>query len=268
MGRISNLLTSFDLEHVIFKSIRPYPDESVDIDTIVFSWDQYQEAAKLLPKHGYPIDGVGPESITYFDPKAEVGIDLYRDVAVSCFIYLDKMKLRKYVTSMILPNEKQVCTFQLEADIIAIIAHSVIKEQMYTLAEYFTFLGHLDKMNNRQLESLLSLSKTNNIETAVRAFITITKRLCKEAYGNIPSKLEFLSNALGMDVLEERKLMDEKLRTPHRYHILTILKSITGKLHEKKTRVSVKSQALSMLQPRFTKDAIERISTHLTRETY
>ena len=61
-----------------------------------------------------------------WDPSRSVGIDLYREVAISRIIYLDKWKLRRYKREVKVSSGK-VVTLTPEADIIAMVTHLTYK---------------------------------------------------------------------------------------------------------------------------------------------
>ena len=268
MARVSNFLDSLDVEHAIFKSIRPYPSATVDVDTLVFDSDKYHEAVKAMFKAGWKMLGYGPQSITFFDSDAKVGIDMYREVAVSWVVYLDKRKLKRYTVRMTLPNKEVVSTLKPEADLVATIAHSVIKEQVYAVADYYTFLKHLKRMKMCEIEDFIDLIKTNNVVTAAKSYVSITAALHREVCGWVPEKLVVLLNGLGFESLEVERLTQNLFQMPHKYHPLTLLRSLTNKLAEEKTRKSVATQFLNMMHPGFAKSVFEGFLDHVVRETY
>ena len=268
MAHVSDFLSSLDVEHAIFKSIKPFPDASVDVDTLIFDSKKYEKLIRSCPKAGWKMLGYGPQSATFFDSEAEVGIDLYREVAVSWVIYLDKEKLKRYFARRILPNKKGVYSFRVEADLLATIAHSVIKEQIFTLAEYYTLLISLERMKMTEIERFKGLVETNNMVVPVKSFITLIAVLHKEAFGIIPRKLAVLLYELGSDGLEEKRLRQNDFQTPHKYHFLTLLKSLLGKLKEEKARKSMALQGFNMMQPRFAKSVVAGVLDHIIRETY
>jgi hypothetical protein len=268
MAKVSAFLDSLNVEHAIFKSIRPYPDASVDIDTLIFDSEKYEKVVKSFSNTGCKLLGYGPQSTTFFDPRAKVGIDLYREIAVSWVVYLDKRKLQRYISRIQLPNKTYVSTLILQADLTAIIAHSVIKEQIYTLAEFYTFLTFLKKMKIKEVEDLAELIKMNNLIAAAKSFVSTTLVLHKESFGFVPAKLEILLSRLGRDGLEEKRLEQNGFQMPHKYHVLTLVKSVMDKFKEKKTRKSMALQAFKMMDPHFTKSIVSGFIDHIIRETY
>jgi hypothetical protein len=268
MVKVSDFLNGLGVRHAIFKSIRPYPDASVDIDTLIFDSEKYGIAVKSFLKGGWRMLGFGPQSTTFFDTEAEVGIDLYRDVAVSWVIYIDKKKLERSAISVELPNNQHASSLAPEADLTAIIAHSVIKEQVYTLAEFYTFMKLVEKMSVKEVESLAQSIKLNNLVAVANAFLSITLALHDAAFDFIPEKLAILSRKLGVNALEQRKLVMNNFDTPHKYHFLTLIRCFTEKLKDEKTRKTVALQAFEMANPRFTKTVFTGFLDHVKRETY
>lgn len=266
---VSKLLSSANIEHAIFKSIRPYPAEASDVDVLILDSNTYGEAIETMSKAGYRTLGHGPQSITFYDPVARVGIDLYREVALSYIIYLDKRKLVGCVTKRGLPNNRDVSTLMLEADLIAIIAHSLIKEQMYTLAEYYTFLKCLTKMSTEKIDDFIELAKKNSMISGLRSFCAITLSLHEVAFREIPRKLEILADEFGLEIFERKLLEQRMFETPQKYHMMTIARILIEKLRkEEKTRKSMALQILKMSNPSFTRSIFKDIIYHLTRETY
>lgn len=268
MVRVSEFLNSLDVEHAIFKSIKPFPDASVDIDILIFDPEKYGKVIKSFSKAGWKLLGYGPQSTTFFDSEAQVGIDLYREIAVSWVVYLDKEKLEKYVTQTMLPNQKGVSTLKVEADLLATIAHSVIKEQIFTLAEYYTFLLFLKTMRMKEIEKFKGLVETNNVVALTKSFVTITVALHNEVFGLVPEKLAVLSNELGSDGLEEKRLKQNGFQTPHKYHFLTLFKSVMDSLRGERTRKSMALQCFEMMNPLFTKSVVSGLVNHMIRKTY
>jgi len=136
---LNSTLRGCGISFAFFKSIRPYPFTTVDIDVLIF--DNFFSAVKHLFSRGYAVLGSGPESVTFRSPGG-VGVDLYREVAVSRVVYVDKDVLRKHVTTVKTPFGV-VVNLSPEADLVVFANHALVKEHMFTLADYFTVKGLL-----------------------------------------------------------------------------------------------------------------------------
>jgi hypothetical protein len=264
--RVSTLLADKNIEHVVFKTIRPYKSTTVDIDILIFGNEYvHKKSVETLRKAGYSLVVHGPRSTTLWDPELNMGIDLYKQVSVSFITYIDKLKLVDYVTTAKLPNSGYVKTLKPEADLSCIIAHSIIKEQMYTLSEYYTFIHYLKQMN---INNFLQIVKQNNITSATRTHASITALLHRAAHNTIPEELQQIIESLGEENLETTRLIKNDFETPHKYHPITIAKSLLEIAKGEKCRNSMAMQIYYMLNPRFTKKFLKDIIQHVKRETY
>lgn len=234
MTTLTEDLENAGIEFAIFKSIRPYPSTTVDIDTIIFT--KYKKAYLYLRKRGYPKLGVGPETITLQDPTHTVGIDLYREIAVSRIIYLDKNQLKPYTTEITLPNQKQAQTLQPEADLTTIIAHLLIKEQIFTLADYYTIIHHLKNIN---IEKLRKIARTTNTTKP----LNITLNLIEKTQKNF-------------------------ITLPKKFKPAELTQAIIQKLENKKTQKSLIAQFLYLTNKNFIKIFIQQTIEHIKRKTY
>ena len=211
MTKLTEDLDNAGIEYAIFKSIRPYPSTTVDIDTIIFN--KYKQAYITLRRKGYSKLGCGPETITLLDPTKTVGIDLYREIAVSRIIYLDKEKLKPYIMRKKLSNNREAQTLEPEADLITIVAHLSIKEQMYTLADYYTIIYHLKNIDMKKIWRIAEQTNTLNIlKTILNTTLHIKNRkLPQKIYPNHHTAIE--------------KIRDKKLQKSLPYQINYLLKT-------------------------------------------
>lgn len=270
MARVSNILEKGHVNYAFFKTVRPYLEKTVDLDILVFnSKVDYEHTVNLLLNKKYQWLGSGPNSVTLYDTYSKIGIDLYRDVAVSHVIYMDIEKLRLLTIEKKLScGNASVRTLSPLADLLALISHSIIKEHLYTLSEYFSTLCFLSQMNDRDLEDFISLVQNNYLEIAAGVHLGITAKLCELAFLQLPMSLRKLTNAIGMDLFE-RKRISKSLSTPHKFHAATVWRAIWERfIGEEKTRDSVARQVFSMLKPEFAKNVATMAIDHVFRETY
>ena len=265
IARASRVLTDAHINHAVFKTIRPYKSTTVDIDILVFEDIDYPKSLKTMQRAGYKLVVYGPKSTTLWDQEAKIGIDLYEQVAVSFITYVDKQKLIAYTTTTKLANGENVKTLKPEADLACIIAHSIIKEQMYTLSEYYTFTHYLEQMS---VNNFLEIVKQNNVTSATTAHATITGLLHKVAHETIPNKLQQILGSLGEENFEATRLNKNHFETPHKYHPITIANSLLEIAKGKETRKSIAKQLFHMSNWNFSKDLLTKLVDHVFRETY
>lgn len=265
ISRASQVLKNADIRHVFFKTIRPYTSTTVDLDVLIFRDDDYIKSVSLMENAGYKLLMHGPRSTTLLDRIANVGIDLYSEVSVSFIEYINKKSLSPFITTTKLPNDEYVKVLKPEADLSCIIAHSIIKEQMYTLSEYYTFIYYLRQMN---IDNFLRIIKKNNITLAARTHASMTMLLHRIAHNTIPDELTRIVDNLGEECLETTRFSRNYFQTPHRYHPITVAKSLLEIAKGRKSRNSMAEQIYQMLNPNFTKKFLKDLLQHVKRETY
>jgi hypothetical protein len=267
IARTSRVLRDTSVDHVFFKTVRPYKSTTVDLDILVLEDKaSYENCIEAIQKAGYELVVRGPMSTTFWDREADIGIDMYTEIAASSVIYMDKRKLVNHATNTKLPSGECLRVFGPEADLACIIAHSVIKEQMYVLSEYYTFIHYLERVN---LEDFLDLVRQNNITSATRAHASITLWLHNFAHDNVPDKLERIVNSLGRDDFETGRLTQNRYKTPYKYHPITLIKSLLEISKGKETRKSMANQCVrAIFDLGFSKDLMEKIIDHIFRGTY
>jgi len=269
-SRVSRILGNAGIQHALFKTIRPYRSTTVDIDVIIFGSDkEYQMSIGAMKTAGYKELGFGPNSTTIQDPYIGIGVDLYREVAVSKIIYLDKTKLHHHVTENDeLVHSDPVATLFPSADLIALIAHSVIKEHMYTLSEYYSTLYFLDRMSSENIRDFVNMTHDNNVVTAARVHLGMTLQLHEAAYGVCPEKLSGIIDKIGIDPLETSRVRMSH-DAPYKFHILTIAKTLSEKMRkDSKARKSMARQIVSFVDPRFMGEIVKRVLDQISRESY
>ncbi len=267
VGRISCVLINSGVEHAIFKTVRPYLAATADIDVLIVD-DKYAQTLNLLRQKDYEFLGSGPESTTFHDDQSDIKIDVYREVAISHVVYLDKLKIKKSLTQANTPDGQPFYTLTREADLMAVIAHSVIKEQMYSLGEYYTVLYYLLEMSKDEIGNFVGLVRENRVTRATRSSFTLTATLHRRAHSAVPRVCKELLEEFGSDSLEEAKLSRNSFQTPHKYHILTALKALQEESKEERIRRSIATQILSMLRPSFAGFMARETARHIRRESY
>ncbi|MEM2506176.1 MAG: hypothetical protein QXF61_03945 [Nitrososphaeria archaeon] len=261
--KLSKTLEDGNISYTFFKTIRPYKSTTVDLDVLILK--EYSSIFEIMHNAGYILIKRGPRSATFLDTEANIGIDLYEEVAASFIIYFDKQSLATCVINLSLSNNVNVQALNPEADLACIIAHSIIKEQMYTLSEYYSFIHYLKQIN---INDFIQTIKQNNITSATRTHASLTALLHNVAHKTIPKELEEIVEALGEEKFETARLIQKNFETPHKYHPITVAKCLLEITKNKKTRNSIAMQIYQMLSPNFTKRFLAELIQHIKRETY
>jgi len=264
--KITEVLDRSHIRYAFFKSLRPYEEVTVDIDVLLF--DSAIGAAQVMHKAGYELLGAGPLSTTFRDPEANINIDLYEEIGVSHIIYMDKEKLKERVENRPTPQGLVFHSLSPEADLLSVIAHSVIKEQMYVLSEYFTTLHYLTRMNNESISIFLSLVDECKLHSVAKVHLGITALLHSNFYDKLPKSLASLVRSLGQSGLESALVADSGFKMPHKYHPTTVIRGLIEKFGEGKARRSFGKQLLIMLNPDSGLSIMGNVLSHVQRQTY
>jgi len=304
VAKVSEVLNAADLEFLIFKTIKPFPAVHGDADIIILgdedmykqaveallkagyvhqlsdlvdvkmltSEEEYKKAVEILvkPTHGggkYGLKHVSPTGTDFVDPEWKLDIDLQKDLALSYVVYMDKNNFRGYITETELLNGAKIKVPTPELDMAIVIAHS-LAEQMYLLGECYTLLYRLSEMDTERIGNFMNILRENKLTMAAKSFVTVTAVLCKEAYGEVPDKIEELRDELGYEESEAKRLVKSGFKVPHRYGGRTLIKVFFEKMKEKRFRRSVGTQMAKMLNPRLTRLMIKSLIELRKREYY
>lgn len=268
MIRVSDLLEEAEVDYALFKSLRPYREATVDIDILALG-SSYHDVLKAMSEAGYSLLQRGPLSATFEDPVSRLGVDIYGEIGVSYLTYLDKEKLREHVVRHEVPGGRLVRTLSAAADLLAVIAHSVLKEQMYVLSEYYSTLFYLhDDSGEAVANSLMSLAQKCKLELALEIHLGITASLHNDVHGFVPKCIRDTWDGFEIGPWEFSRARRLGTGFPLKYHPVTIAKALAGLLKESKGRRSVALQAVKMFDPRFSPSIARKLFQHMTRDTY
>jgi len=280
LNRISKLFNSSNINYVIFKSIMPFLAVPNDVDILhMGSDDEYKKAAEIMLQSGYiEVEAPADSSQRMFhdtrvcehvDPhkKDVYDVDLYQKVVASYIVYLDKRKFKRHVIEINMSRNK-IKVLRPEAELVALIVHSIIPEQICTLFAYYATLYHLAKMNREEINGFINLAKENNVTFPVRAHFSLVAELHQVAYGFVPEKVEEVLASLGDETNERKNLLRNDFKMPHKYCWLAIIRTLLEKAKEEKFRRSVTQQIVSMLKPKLAKWVISNVIWRRKRETY
>ena len=264
--KVAETLEKNDIEYSFFKTIRPYREVTVDIDTIIFH--NRKKATRILCDVGFKLLENGPLSTTLWDEESEINIDLYEEIGVSHLIYVDKEKVLPFVVEKTIGDGYLVKSLDAIADALAIISHSIIKEQMYVLSEYFTTIHYLHQMNNREVERLIETAEQWKLKKAVSTHLSITSAIHMKAHSFVPKPLKKLLGAVGYNRREVEAVKKRNYQMPYKYHPLTVIESFIEKLSEPATKRSLATQFFKLSNPKYASSFVKGTLQHLNREGY
>ena len=277
--RACRVLNLEGIDYTVFKTLKAYPDTPHDIDILLFgSNKEFCRARDAMLKANYKATKPGCNQLMVFDPRGGnstnpdegitiYGVDLYKEVAASHIIYLDKRKLSRYRAETELDGEK-IKVLAPEAELTTIIIHSLIPEQLYTLATYYTTLFPIAEMKTKAVHRFIDIVKENNITSVARLNLALASALHEAAHGFIPEKLSEVSANLVGKTKETKTLAQSDFKMPYCYSWSTIIRTLLEKSKERRFTRSVARQAVSMLNPRLAKYVLSEIVDRRRRETY
>jgi len=280
--RIAELLNSCGINYAIFKSIMPFIATPNDIDILHFGSDsEYKRAIEIMLRSNYiEVKGEADAQQCMFHDirdgccpkphphdKDAYDVDLYQKATASYIIYLDKRKLEKHITEIDMSGT-QIKVLTPEAELVTVITHSVIPEQLFTLFTYYATLHYLARMNPEEISQFIHIAKENSVTFPVRAHCSLNAELHHVAHGFIPQKVEEVLAGLGNEANERKSLVKNNFKMPHRHSWLTVIRALLEKTKESEFRKSVPKQAINMLNPRLAKWVISEVILRRKRETY
>jgi hypothetical protein len=280
-SRISELFNSSGVNYAIFKSVMPFPATPNDVDIIHFGLDkEYKDAVEIMLQSGYmEVKGQADAEQRMFhdarDGKLEphphekdiYDIDLYQKISASYVLYLDKRKLEKYVVEVDTASSK-IKVLKREAELVAIIIHSIIPEMLCTLFVYYATLYHLARMNSEEIDRFIGIAKENNVTFSVKAHCSLVAELHKAAHGFVPEIIDGLLTELGDETSERKNLLKNDLKMPHKYSLSAVARILLEKAKESGFRRSAVKQMVYMLNPKLFKWVVYNIIWRRRRETY
>ncbi len=273
--KVSKFLDRLDVEHAVVKTFTSFPSTPNDIDILCLGKNsEYDRAVKAMFQAGYEQSPFVtfpqhlPRQIKLHQPRNGIWIDLHKEMGASRLILIDKKRLVKHVIELKLPNGETVKALTPQADLSIIMLHSLLVEQVHTLAEFWTTLCWLDKMDGDGIDSFIRVVRENNMVVSARTHIGITMALHDAAYDTVPDKLIQLASKLGRGTSETERFIKNSLKMPHKYGMLTLANALVEKVvGESVTRKSIIPQMVRMLNPVFTWDFLKEAWDHYSRET-
>ena len=275
MEKIVNTLSRYDINYVVFKTLRPFPFIASDIDLLFFTDEETKKALEGFTASGCKLIGSGPRNFTMLDLESGIKIDLYSEITVSNIIYMDKNKLKEYVTETT-TNKVQMPVPTPEADLLVTIGHSFYKEQLYTLADFYAITLRLTQFTSNQRGTFIELAKALHMKYACSLLLQLTQTIHSIVFGTeireiaeISSKLQ-LNSLLYTATYRGLKPFVKKLKLPLKYNYKTVAIGLADKiLKDKNARHSILYQVKeSLVNTQFLKEFMRQLVVHIIRETY
>lgn len=253
---VAGVLKREGVSYTFFKTIKPFPYTPSDVDVLLWADDDLQTAINKLRAEGCVVLDGDLYGVTMYSPVYKLNIDLTLRVAVSGIVYADKKLLFEHVYDVHVDGQ-QVRTLKPSVDLLVVAGHSVYKEQMFTLSDYYACV-----LFSQHWKESLNLADSFHLRYALETVLKLTRNLTLNAFDkNTPiSKSLNVSNQI--DSSKHKKNCSE---LPKKYDLSTMLVGFSKKLVTDNTTFrSLPLAFLSFCNPQFYFKLLE----HITREKY
>jgi hypothetical protein len=269
---VSEVFEQSGIEYAVIKTLRPYPEDTADIDVLIFDGEEeYHKSIRILSRIFRPIDVSNRKSeaglydykpfkvspYVCFWYRDNIKLDIHKELAVLNLIYVDKNDLRSYIRKAKLPNDGETKVLAPAAELLINVAHSVIKENSFSLADYLTTLHHLAKLSDPDEHVLLSLIAINKLKTAFRWYMGLIATIHFIAHGFVPEILKNILKKLnGSFVTPGDFITIARQEPPYRLKKDVLIRTYGEKLHHDLFRRNIPITILNAIREGETIKAI------------
>ena len=240
--------------YTFFKTIKPFPYLPSDVDVLLFSNNDLTKVIKSLENQGCKVLDGDAYGVTMYSPEYNLNIDLTTQIAVTGLSYVDKFSLLDHVVNADFHGTK-IRSLSPASDLLVVTAHSILKEQMFTLSDYY-FLVMLVK----HWTEAANLAQKFYLTSALKTIFSMTAALTVNVFGPTNPLMDDFSS-LGITHVVD---YDKNFELPKKYALDTILVEFLRKIKDPSTTNSLPSAVKSFFTPDFYIKAL----THITRKKY
>jgi hypothetical protein len=255
LKELSNVFSVNGLRYSIFKTIKPFPTTPSDVDVLV-NREDLQRAASLLEFSGFQITTEDAYSITM--QRGTMIVDLQLQPSVSNLPYISKEFLMRNIVLKHLDGF-DVYNLSDEAEIIVVASHSLYKEQLFTLSDYYTITMLTERVAD--VDNLIELATLSNTLDALRIMAYLCSQVTEKAFGTSNLKICKLSEVLGAPSLGIRDIQELPLKFPFS---LVIRLLISRARKDKQLRQKILPAIMRIVSP----TQLGKLISHMTRKTY
>lgn len=240
------------LEYTVVKTIRPFPRIPADVDLIIHRGDLHRVLG-MFKNDGLVIMDKAPYGATLYSKRYGYYLDITTDLSVSGLIYLRGDFLINNSRNRAL-NGIIIRAPVEPLDLLAVIAHSVIKEWMFTLSDYYTAVLWLN-----HITEALKYAKKLHLVRAFTLFMSVVKELSDMAYGQ-NNPVSKVVDELALWRVSD--LLSNEL--PVKYSPNMLIPCYVEKLMSKEALMSIPSTIVLMVSAKFMRMLVD----HVVRVSY
>jgi hypothetical protein len=269
---VDRILTQSQVDYAVFKTLKPFPFVRTDVDIIFFTREDFKHACQRLRSQGYKLAGYGAYSVTLYSPKHNMNVDLHLEISVSHLVYINKQLLQEFVTEVNMDGGR-IPVLDTPATLATVIAHSLYKEQMFTLSDYYEMNIHMLSMTERQRRSLVSLTEQAHVAFSVKAGLMLVNALSTVAFKETEPAITETAQMIHVCEIEERTIQlllshfMQNVRLPYRYHPMAVGVAFMVKaFRDPLMRSTLTNQFVGLIMN--TSYLLKSTLLHMRRETY
>lgn len=213
------------IEHTFFKTFKPFPYTPSDVDVLLRYEDDLDYAIGTFEKEGFKSLERSFYGSTLFSPEHDLNLDLTTRIDVSGLIYLDKERIFEETEEKNLKNCR-VRTPKPPTDLSIVASHSLYKEQMFLMSDYYTLL-----MQTEYLGDALEFAEKAKVKPALLWALDVTSTITESAFGP-ENKLTKELDSLLRDEAQTWKAEKEFSKMPYNCSITLLIKALVRKMSE------------------------------------
>ncbi len=254
LKELGSLFSQNQISYCVFKTVKPFPTTPSDIDVLVDP-THLGRATNLLESRGFKITADDAYSTTL--QKGNMIIDLQLQPSVSNLPYISKKFLMQNVVTRQLDGH-EVKNLSDEAEIIVIASHSLYKEQMFTLSDYYSITLLSERVAD--IRRLVDLARSSNTIDALRITSYLCGQITNKAFG-ISTKINEISNALGESSYHVHSIQEMPLKFPFSLVIKLLIRRARKDRELRRMMLPAMMRIVSPSQ-------LKKLVSHLRRQTY
>lgn len=155
LKQVCNSLAERGLNYCVFKTLRPVPYVPADVDVLIFQKKEMNEAVDVIKGFGGKIDSSSPFDVALYLEDEDHYWDLHNRIHVGGFSYIPKKKLRNHLVERKVEGNPPVKFLEDSYELSVTVGHSLFKEQVITLLDFYTVSSLLLKVKRDSLFSAL-----------------------------------------------------------------------------------------------------------------
>jgi len=269
---ISRILVQKRINYIFFKTFKPFPFVTVDLDILFFTQEDLLSAYHTLLKQGFKLADYGAYSTSLYSPRHNMIIDLHLEISVSRLVYVNKKLLQEHTGEVNL-NGDQVPVLETPASLITVIAHSLYKEQMFTLSDYYTTAIEVSNMTKQQCRTFMDLAEKAHIELSIKTVLALVHSLTKIAFDKTLPAVTKIAEMIEINGVEEKMIpltlshFVQSCKLPYRYPSIVVGVAFMTKIFKDPTiRGAIYNQLVELITNK--SKFLEHTLLHMRREAY